>query len=115
MIEPVNNLGGYSMHTCVHNWAVHVLNAEKEISMARLALNCVGLAVPTHDAPEYWAIGRRLLLHANKCLESIHQGIDVQFLNDQNICHAIHNLGVLYVDQGKMQEAEAMYRRALEG
>ncbi|SLM37739.1 beta transducin-like protein het-e4s [Lasallia pustulata] len=27
----------------------------------------------------------------------------------------VNNLGVLYKDQGKMAEAEAMYRRALEG
>ena len=29
--------------------------------------------------------------------------------------HTVHNLGAVYTDQGKMQEAEAMYRRALEG
>ena len=27
LIEPVNITGGYSMHTCVHAWAVHVLNS----------------------------------------------------------------------------------------
>ena len=29
LIEPVSNFGGYSMHTCVHAWAMHVLNAER--------------------------------------------------------------------------------------
>ncbi len=64
LIEPVNEFSGYSMHTCVHAWAAHVLNADWEISTARLALNCVGAAVPTHDVSEHWAIGRRLLPHA---------------------------------------------------
>ena len=47
--------------------------------------------------------------------KSIQRGIDVQPQHNRNICQAIHNLGYLYNDQGKMQEAEAMYRRALEG
>ncbi len=115
LIESVNNFSGYGMHTCVHAWAVHVLNTDWEISMARLVLNCVGSSVPTNDVSEYWAIGRRLLPHAGRCLESIHRGIDVQPPDNRNIYHAIHSLGNLYKDQDKMQEAEAMYRRALEG
>ncbi len=115
LIEPVHDFGGYSMHTCVHAWAVHVLNADWEISMARLVLKCVGSSVPTKDVSEYWAIRRRLLPHARRCLESIHRGIDVQPPDNRKMCQAIHGLGALYKDQGKMQEAEAMYRRALEG
>ncbi len=115
LIEPVNNFGGYSMHTCVHAWAVHVLNAEKDISMTRLALSCVGSAVPTEDEPQYWAIEQRLLPHASKFLEYIRHGIDVESSDNRDIYRAIHNLGSLYADQSKMQEAEAMYRRALEG
>ena len=29
--------------------------------------------------------------------------------------YAIHGLGILYADQGKLGEAEKMYQRALEG
>ncbi len=101
--------------TCVHAWAVHVLSADWEVSMARLVLNCVASSVPTEDVSEYWAKGRRLLPHVRRFLESIHRGIDVQPSDNRNICKAIHKLGCLYFDQGKMQEAEAMYRRALEG
>ena len=31
------------------------------------------------------------------------------------VLHAIHNLGALYADQGKLGEAEKMYMRALQG
>ncbi len=92
-----------------------MLNADWGISMARLALNCVGFSVPTDDVSEYWAKGRRLLPHARRCLESIHRGIDVQPPDNRNIYQAIHSVGYLYSDQCKIQEAEAMYRRALEG
>ena len=57
LIEPITSSREYGMHTCVHAWVTHVLNAKIEISMARLALNCVGLAVPTKDVPEYWQDG----------------------------------------------------------
>ena len=115
LIEPLEVSGGYSMHTCVHAWAVHVLNAEREISMARLALICVGSAVPAENVPEYWAKERRLLPHVSKCFESIHDAIDLESQDDRNTLGAVHNLGKLYHDQGKMVEAETMYRRALKG
>ncbi|KAA6414181.1 MAG: hypothetical protein FRX48_02543 [Lasallia pustulata] len=86
-----------------------------EISMAILALICVGLAVPTKDVPEYWVEERRLLPHADKCFESVSNTINLEFQNNRNALNAVQNLGVLYADQGKMAEAEAMYRRALEG
>ncbi|KAA6413191.1 MAG: hypothetical protein FRX48_02935 [Lasallia pustulata] len=86
-----------------------------EISMAILALICVGLAVPTEDVPEYWVKERRLLPHADKCYGSVYNTINLEFQDNRNALNAIHNLAVLYADQGKMAEVEAMYRRALEG
>ncbi len=115
LIESLEVFGGYGMHTCVHAWAVHVLNAERGISMARLALICIGSAVPTNDVPEYWATERRLLPHARKCFESVHGDILLEFQDNQNTLNAVHNLDLLYADQGKMEEAEAMYRRAKTG
>lgn len=66
LIESIASPQGYGMHSCVHAWVVYVLNSKREISMARLALNCIGLAVPSEDVPEYWDKGRRLLSHAGK-------------------------------------------------
>ncbi|SLM35076.1 Tetratricopeptide-like helical domain, partial [Lasallia pustulata] len=86
-----------------------------EISMAILALICVGLAVPTKGVPEYWVKGRRLLPHADKCFESFYNTTNLEFQDNRNALNAVHNMGALYEDQGKMAEAEAMYRRALEG
>ena len=115
LIESLEISGGYSMHNCVHAWAAHVLNAEREISMAILALICVGSTVPTEEVPEYWEKERRLLSHADKCFESVHNTINLELQNNGNVFHALHNLGNLYTNQGKMAEAEAMYRRALKG
>ena len=115
LIDSLKDSGGYGMHNCVYDWAVHVLNAEREISMARLALTCVGLAAPASDVPEYWAIERRLLPHVRKCLEYVEDEIDLELQDDQDTLGAINNLGELCSHQGKLAEAEAMYQRALEG
>ena len=39
--------GGYSVHSCVHSWTVFVLNGEWDKGLARLALTCVALEVPS--------------------------------------------------------------------
>ena len=115
LIKPLQVSGGYGMHTCVHDWAVHVLNPKKNISMASLALTCVGWTVPSKSVPEYWTIQRRLLPHARKSLEFIQTDINNEYEDHENTLNAVWNLGNLYADQGKMKEAEDMYQRALKG
>ena len=115
LIEHLGNSDGYGMHSCVHAWVICVLNVEKEVSMARLALNCVGFTVPEKDLPEYWRIEQRLLSHAMKCLEHASRIVDLESLVPPECIHAVNNLGLLYADQGKMKEAETMYLRALDG
>jgi tetratricopeptide (TPR) repeat protein len=114
LIEPLEVSDEYSMYTCVHAWAVHVLNAEREISMARLALICVDSAVPAKNVPKYWVKEQRLLLHVSKCFESIHDVIDLESQDDWNTLSVVHNLEKLYHNQGKMVEAESMYQQALK-
>ena len=83
--------------------------------MARLVLDCVGSFVPTNEVSEYWAIGRRFRPHSHRLFRIDSLCITVQPPDNRNIYRAIHSLGYLCSVQGEMQEAEAMYRRALEG
>ncbi|MCJ1347902.1 hypothetical protein MMC31_006132, partial [Peltigera leucophlebia] len=115
LIEPVHSVGGYSMHTCVRAWVVHMLDTDQKSSMARLALNCVGSAVPTIDISEHIPIGRRLLPHALRCSKLIGTAIDIQGPENQKTYRAIQNLGFLYSGQDKLNEAKALYKRALDG
>jgi tetratricopeptide (TPR) repeat protein len=105
---------GYSMHSCVHSWTRHVVNKDGDSSMARLALNCVGLHVPDRNRPQYWIVEQRLAGHAHRCQEYLDRRLAGQ---DDNVVmlRAIHELGGLYYSQGKLDEAEEMYRRALAG
>ncbi|KAJ5947785.1 Disease resistance protein [Penicillium verhagenii] len=101
---------GYSVHGCVHSWMIHVLNQGIEKNMAWIAVECVAAHVPGKDEREFWLLQRRLIAHADRCLETI-RNIEVE----GEAAGRLHSLGLLYADQGRLQEAEAMYERALEG
>ena len=99
---------GYSIHSCVHNWTIHMLNQTWDVDLARLTIGCVASLVPSRDSSKFWQLQRRLLPHAIRCYATIRDSY-------QDIPWAFHNLGRLYSDQGKMDEAETMYQRALQG
>ncbi|KAI3319829.1 hypothetical protein HD806DRAFT_538796 [Xylariaceae sp. AK1471] len=99
---------GYSIHACVHSWTVYVLNKDWDVSLAQVTVDCVAARVPSKDERQFWVLQRRLLSHAIKCSATISDG-------DHGLEWAFDNLGVLYADQGKLQDAENMYLRALQG
>ncbi|KIN06734.1 hypothetical protein OIDMADRAFT_156216 [Oidiodendron maius Zn] len=102
---------GYGVHSCVHSWTRFVLNGERDKGLARLALTCVASEVPNTDVDKWWLLQRRLLQHAARYEHLIVDGeVDVEGME-----WALHNLGDLYADQGKLAEAEKMYIRALRG
>jgi hypothetical protein len=102
------------MHSCVHSWTKHVVNEGRNTDMAKLVLNCVGLHVPNRNKPQYWVVQQRLVGHANRCQEYLGRGLARQD-DDVMMLRAIHGLGDLYIDQDKLNEAEKMYQRALQG
>jgi tetratricopeptide (TPR) repeat protein len=101
----------YGVHSCVHSWTVSVLNKEWDDSLARLALTCVASEVPSTNIDEWWLLQQRLLQHV-----ALHR----KFVLDSNMDiermeWALHSLGNLCADQGRLAEAEAMYDWALQG
>lgn len=88
-----------------------MLNKEWDKSLARLALTCVASEVPSTDVDKWWLLQRRILRHAVRCEQLIVDSkIDMAGLE-----WALHILGDLYADQGKLAEAEKMYIWALQG
>ena len=104
-------LSGYSMHSCLHFWTIHVLNQEWEARMAKTALECIGSHVPDHEKHKYWVTQYRLIRHAARCWDMVVKGM----VKEEGVAWVLHSLGDLYSDWGKMDEAEKMYRRALQG
>jgi tetratricopeptide (TPR) repeat protein len=86
-------------------------------------------AVPGSSTRDYSALQRRLLLHAQACSSQIvksgtvwcgraesDNNRDVEEGKERNtVLVAVHFLGILYANQGKLDEAEQMYERALRG
>ncbi|KAH6646122.1 kinesin light chain [Truncatella angustata] len=99
---------GYSIHACLHSWTIHILNQDWDGELNKLAVECIASRVPSENDDQFWLIQRRLLSHAMISCATIPD-------SDEGVDWAFHNLGNLYKAQGKMQEAEEMYLRALRG
>jgi tetratricopeptide (TPR) repeat protein len=125
----VTETTSYATHPVVHRWAHHSQGKRFATELSRLAVVAVGWAVPESSTRDYSTVQRRLLLHAQVCSSQIvksgtvwcgraagYNNRDVEEGKERNaILDAVHFLGLLYADQGKLGEAEKMYERALRG
>jgi tetratricopeptide (TPR) repeat protein len=121
MIEPQEGLKSiYAIHPVVHRWTSHIQEVRQKREFLSLAVMIVGFSVPDKITEEYWFLQRWLLPHAERCSWWISRekkllgGTEWRLYGDLMV-DAIHLLGYLYKDQGKLKEAEEMYLRALEG
>jgi tetratricopeptide (TPR) repeat protein len=129
LVEEVEQTTSYAMHPVIHQWAYHSQGKHFVIELSRLAVVTVGCAVPDEFARDYYVLLRRLLPHVQACSRQIvneeacwrfdtnkDEDGDVDKIKEQEaVLYAIHVLGVLYADHGKLGEAEQMYERALQG
>jgi tetratricopeptide (TPR) repeat protein len=103
--------GGYSIHACVHSWTIHALNKHLDKALAKFAITAVGQHVPGQTAEEPWITQRRLIPHAERCSQYVLEVDETQI----NVGDCLHNIADLLSDYGKMQGAEEMYLRTLQG
>ncbi|KAK3620612.1 hypothetical protein LTR22_025513 [Elasticomyces elasticus] len=104
-----NESGGYSIHACVHAWTIHVLNKQWDDRLAGFAVSALSQHVPGQDAKEPWTTQRRLVQHAERCLQYLPR-LDA---TQPEVGVSIHNIGHLLHEQNNMHGAEEMYLRAL--
>lgn len=97
---------GYSIHSCLHSWIAHVLNVKQDTCLSRLALTCVASHVSAVYDDRFWLRQRRVMSHAIACSNSIRNSCE-------DSSWALCTLGVLFADQGKLDNAERMYLHAL--
>ncbi|KAH7135522.1 pfs domain-containing protein [Dendryphion nanum] len=124
LVEDMEDQTGYATHPVVHQWALQIQDDSQRAALSWVAVTTVGLAVPTRDTKKYWEMQVRLLSHAGAC-EAIIKGIMRERVYEPGqawlqegmnmIMEAIHGLGVLFADQGRLDKAEEMYQRALQG
>jgi tetratricopeptide (TPR) repeat protein len=104
---------GYSMHSCVHAWTKHVVNERWDDELASLAMICTGLHVPDQSRSHYWVTDRRLVAHVTRCLDFIRRR-RIGEHDNVLVPEAIMSLGVHCKRQGRLKEAEEMYKLGLE-
>jgi tetratricopeptide (TPR) repeat protein len=102
---------GYSMHSCVHSWTVHVVNQGFDATMGNLALECVGRHMPDGSEHDSLVTERRIMPHVRRSWEFIVNGS----LYSDGRKHHLHRFGDAFANQGRLDEAEKMYQRALLG
>ena len=90
--------GGYSIHPCVHSWTIHVLNKQWNTNLANFAISAVGQHVPSQLADNPWTTQRRLVQHADRCLQYLRE---LTVLEHEG-AESLHEIGCLYANQGKM-------------
>ncbi|KAF2185997.1 hypothetical protein K469DRAFT_574669 [Zopfia rhizophila CBS 207.26] len=124
LVEEMHDQTGYATHPVVHQWALHIQDDGQRAELSWVAIAVVGLAVPDKDERKYWETQVRLLPHAERCEKRIEEAIKDKFeegrSNEQMkeyevLLWAVHGLGHLYKDRGKLEDAEKMYVRVLEG
>ncbi|KAH7111755.1 pfs domain-containing protein [Dendryphion nanum] len=118
LVEDMEDQTGYATHPVVHQWALHIQDENQRAGLSWVAVTAVGLAVPMSDTKKYWETQARLLPHAGACEVTIKRSIGDRLEEQKEVdvlLWAMHGLGILYTDQGKLDKAEEMYQRALRG
>ena len=103
--------GGYSVHACVHSWTRHVLNKHWDNALAEFAVSAVSGHIPSQDTKEPWITQRRLLQHAERCVQYLPEFKSVLGQTGESL----HDIADLLSDLDGNQAAEKLYLRALRG
>jgi tetratricopeptide (TPR) repeat protein len=104
--------GSYSLHACVHDWTLELLNRSFDDKLCRLAVRCIGRSVQLDTKAEYWIGNRRLLQHVQRLGHNrIKDSIDWSNLEITDL----HRVAHLCRQFDMNSEAEAMYLQALQG
>ncbi len=114
LVEAHQRTESYSVHPVVHDWCAETISRRLD-GLMMTAVKMVGAAVPEHLEAEYWVLQQRLVPHADRCIRRIKDSGVLESVESGEASDAFHNLGLLYADQGRLVEAEEMYRRALDG
>ena len=117
LVQPYSMPSAYSVHPVVHKWCYHSILKDRNM-IYRLGLVILGSAISQATDLNFWVEERRLISHCNQLSKHIEESSRIsydQIDEDEPVINSYCNLGSLYSNQGKLQEAEAMYQRALEG
>ncbi|KAL4860899.1 hypothetical protein BDV12DRAFT_86385 [Aspergillus spectabilis] len=122
MIEAHPMQNNYSIHPVIQDWCQSGANAIDGISepkqalkeMQCLALVAVGNSIPMSTEKLYWTVQHRLMPHATRLMELFKHSWD-KVDSSEALLFAVHMLGIMYQDQGRINEANQLFQLALHG
>jgi tetratricopeptide (TPR) repeat protein len=116
LVEQNDNSDSYSIHAVVHDWIQASVNTRTDDVFLQTAMTTIGLAVPEEESRDFATIQRRLLPHVAQLLRYWKFATATPDFTDTAVyLSSLHMLGDLCTHQGKLDEAEQMYQRALQG
>ncbi len=101
LVESRQNVESYSIHSVVHDWCTETISYGK-VDLIMLATIIVGFAVPGYSEPEYWLSQQRLIPHADRCTQQLHNYNPSNTIEYSKSSNPFNNLGLLYADQGRL-------------
>jgi tetratricopeptide (TPR) repeat protein len=101
---------GYSIHGCVHQWTIHVLNLAWDHELAVLAVQFVANHESEQQGAQVWTTSHRRLRHAIRCSDMIQKNL----IMADTVRRECFLLGGFFDSMGKPREAEQIYQRALK-
>ncbi len=105
----------HSIHSVLHKWCYQLAEGSERRVLSWLAACIVASSVPADTESEYWKLRKRLFPHGNRVCRWVDEHLEQSHgANGWALPPWIFfKLGVLYADQGKLDEAEKMYVRTL--
>jgi tetratricopeptide (TPR) repeat protein len=104
-------LGSYSIHACLHDWALGFLNCDLNSVLYGAAVHCVALNVLVAGSPGSHMGNRRLLQHAIRLQSGrLKSMMDSNMVSLRDLLH----IALLYHEQDEFKKAGPIYLRVLQ-
>ncbi|KAI2822751.1 hypothetical protein CBS133816_9241 [Aspergillus niger] len=116
-LEVKASLKSWSMHRCVHDWTLAVLNKDIDLQQYWYAFDCIAESI-SKDGWEFDDFRHlsysRLAAHATR-LVLLHQHNNILYSMTPHYLKKVADIAGLLKDQVQLKPAEEMYQRALAG
>ena len=117
LADAMEGSSSHSMHSVLHRWCRRLAEGEERYALGCIATGIVASNVPGESEAEFWRKRKRLLGHAVDVSGWVVGMLSMRGEMSEEMIQAwmYHDLGYLLAGEDRLEEAEAMYERALRG
>jgi tetratricopeptide (TPR) repeat protein len=117
LVDSTEGTTSHSMHAVLHKWCFLLSEGSERKDLVIAATGIVALTVPPISTYQYQLLQRRILPHLLYIYPFARNNRWAQWdtINNDAQGWIFSQLASVFIDQGKLVEAEQMYQRALKG